>query len=175
MKTAINRVISRLSVRRVREGVYRAKCPLHNGRSDTSLSITDTDDRFLIHCHAGCDYRSILAALNLSSAADLFNNAKDSSDRRIQGLARAGLSKWCNHRLIQSFSSLRGVEDEIGAISEELSQYVMDQASRDPQTEDKLWSQLKRAYEKRTELEREIDILNGNNEGAKLDIWRSAS
>jgi hypothetical protein len=174
--TAIERLLSVMpEVHRVREDHYRGRCPIHQGQSKTSLSIRYTGDRVLIHCHAGCDYRSILGALNLSSAADLFDRIKNTPQKAIQALARAGLSRWCNDRLIESCKSIRRVEEEIGIISSELAKYAMDQISHNPELEEKLWFQLKRAYERRTEREREIDILNGTDEAAKLDIWRSAA
>jgi hypothetical protein len=52
---------------------YRALCPAH-GDENPSLSITVTDDRLLIHCHAGCTYEQVVAAIGLSSR-DLFFGA----------------------------------------------------------------------------------------------------
>lgn len=33
---------------------YRCKCPLHNGKSDNSLSVTDGAGTILFHCFGGC-------------------------------------------------------------------------------------------------------------------------
>jgi hypothetical protein len=52
---------------------YRALCPAHDD-VNPSLSITVTDDRLLIHCHAGCTYEQVVVALGLSSR-DLFFGA----------------------------------------------------------------------------------------------------
>lgn len=49
----------------------RAQCPAHRSRSLT-LAVTDQDGRVLVHCHAGCDTGSVLAALGLT-ARDLFD------------------------------------------------------------------------------------------------------
>lgn len=52
---------------------YMALCPAHPDEKP-SLSITVTDDRLLIHCHAGCTYEQVVAAMGLSSR-DLFFGA----------------------------------------------------------------------------------------------------
>jgi hypothetical protein len=42
---------------------WMAKCPCHSDR-DPSLSITDAKGgKVLVHCHAGCDQREVIAAL----------------------------------------------------------------------------------------------------------------
>ncbi len=49
---------------------WQACCPAHEDRSP-SLSITPTDDRVLLYCHAGCATVAIVAALGLAMC-DLF-------------------------------------------------------------------------------------------------------
>lgn len=45
---------------------WRARCPAHDGKSQ-SLSIRETDDgRVLVHCFAGCDVTDVLAAVGLT-------------------------------------------------------------------------------------------------------------
>lgn len=41
---------------------YVAICPAHDDRN-ASLSITEGDERLLLHCHAGCDADDVLAAI----------------------------------------------------------------------------------------------------------------
>ncbi len=42
---------------------WMARCPAHDDRVP-SLAITDTSDgTVLVHCHAGCDQRDVIAAL----------------------------------------------------------------------------------------------------------------
>lgn len=41
---------------------YVARCPAHDDRSP-SLSLTERDGRMLVHCHAGCSQRDVIAAL----------------------------------------------------------------------------------------------------------------
>ena len=39
-------------------------CPAHENRRTPALSLRDGEDgRLLAYCHAGCDYRAVLAAL----------------------------------------------------------------------------------------------------------------
>jgi hypothetical protein len=166
--TAMDRLLSVLpEAHRVRENQYRARCPVHQG-----LSITAVEDGVLIHCHGGCDYKSILTALNLQSAAELFNLAKAQVDT-VKALAITGLSKWCERRLLGICSSLRNVEQEIGTISSELAEYEIGDAPPNAPRREQLWSQLKNTYERRAAFEHEFDVLNGRDEQAKLEIWRS--
>ncbi len=44
-------------------GSWTARCPAHDDRTP-SLSIRDSDHgKVLVHCHAGCDQRAVIAAL----------------------------------------------------------------------------------------------------------------
>jgi energy-coupling factor transporter ATP-binding protein EcfA2 len=67
----IDQVVNRLDHVTKRGRGYIARCPAHDdGRP--SLKIDSGDDgRVLLHCYAGCDYESILAAIDLR-AVDLF-------------------------------------------------------------------------------------------------------
>lgn len=50
---------------------WTARCPAHDDRGP-SLSIRETDDgRVLVHCFAGCDVHSVLAAVGMD-ITDLF-------------------------------------------------------------------------------------------------------
>jgi hypothetical protein len=51
-------------------GGYYALCPSHEDRSP-SLTLTQRDDRILVHCHAGCSVLQVLDALDLEWT-DLF-------------------------------------------------------------------------------------------------------
>lgn len=44
---------------------WQAKCPCHRDKK-ASLTITQTDDKILLHCHAGCESSDILRAVGLS-------------------------------------------------------------------------------------------------------------
>lgn len=41
---------------------WMARCPAHDD-SNPSLSLRSVDGKLLVHCHAGCDQRAVLAAL----------------------------------------------------------------------------------------------------------------
>ena len=50
---------------------WRAKCPAHESRG-RSLSLSEAEDgRILMHCFAGCDSASVVAAIGMS-LSDLF-------------------------------------------------------------------------------------------------------
>jgi hypothetical protein len=50
---------------------YRSRCPAHVGRS-RSLSIKLVDDRFLLHCFAGCTAQEVVESVGLK-LSDLFD------------------------------------------------------------------------------------------------------
>jgi hypothetical protein len=67
----VDRLLSRLEgVRETSTGQHMAQCPAHDDKSP-SLAIRDVGDSVLIHCFAGCDAESIMAAVDLT-LADLF-------------------------------------------------------------------------------------------------------
>lgn len=62
-------------VREDHPGQYSAKCPAHDDKT-ASLSVgKGRDNRIVVHCHAGCDHRDILATMGLSEA-DLFDDSR---------------------------------------------------------------------------------------------------
>jgi putative DNA primase/helicase len=52
---------------------YEARCPAHTDERE-SLSVSDGERGILLHCHAGCDFRTIASALGYSPR-DLFHDA----------------------------------------------------------------------------------------------------
>ena len=57
-------------VQRLRPGQWQVSCPAHADKKP-SLTITEVEDRFLLHCHAGCDTKEILDKVGLK-LSDLF-------------------------------------------------------------------------------------------------------
>jgi hypothetical protein len=70
----VDLILSRLSHVRGSGPGYVARCPAHEDRSP-SLSLRDTGDRVLLHCHAGCSTEEILDAIGLDWS-DLFREAE---------------------------------------------------------------------------------------------------
>jgi putative DNA primase/helicase len=54
------------------DGHYKSRCPAHNDKNP-SLSITATEDRVVLCCHAGCSIDQILQSLNMEKR-QLFDN-----------------------------------------------------------------------------------------------------
>lgn len=69
---SVERLLSGLAgVRKKGPARWVAKCPAHKDRSP-SLSVRELDDgRLLVHCFAGCDVESVVAAAGLG-LEDLF-------------------------------------------------------------------------------------------------------
>lgn len=79
MPTPIETVLSRLKGVRRSGGGFTARCPSHDDQR-ASLSIgQDGDGRVLIHCHAGCGFPAVVAALGLEP--------RDLRPERSNGLA----------------------------------------------------------------------------------------
>ena len=47
---------------------WRARCPNHQGQSNTSLLLTPHEDRVIVKCFAGCATADIMHALGLTMA-----------------------------------------------------------------------------------------------------------
>ena len=76
-------------VRKLGNDRWMVRCPSHNDgeRPDHfSLSVKELPDKILIHCQAGCDYKSVLKALKLTES-DLFF---DSPKANISALDKRG-------------------------------------------------------------------------------------
>jgi hypothetical protein len=70
--TPVERVLDRLEDYTERRGEFRARCPVHQGKSDDSLSIKEGEDgRALLICRADCGFEDIVHALGLQ-VVDLF-------------------------------------------------------------------------------------------------------
>jgi putative DNA primase/helicase len=57
---------------------WRARCPNHQGQSDTSLSIDPADDKIILTCFGGCDPKAVMDAVGLT-LADLFLKRQSST------------------------------------------------------------------------------------------------
>jgi hypothetical protein len=63
---------------------WLAKCPAHDDRT-ASLAIREgTDQRILLHCHAGCETEAILSALGLDAAALFLEDAAKPSRAKME-------------------------------------------------------------------------------------------
>ena len=61
----LNEILNRFqNVKKIGEKQYQCTCSAHND-SKPSLSITEEDNKILIHCFAGCDTKDILRAVGL--------------------------------------------------------------------------------------------------------------
>ena len=58
---------------------WMACCPAHDDR-EPSLSVRDADGKVLVHCHAGCEQRAVIAALK---ARGVWPEPKRRQHRRI--------------------------------------------------------------------------------------------
>ncbi|MHC4961725.1 MAG: DUF3987 domain-containing protein, partial [Planctomycetota bacterium] len=84
MSSQHQKIIDRLeNIKSTGSGQWQALCPAHEDKKP-SLSIgTGDDGRVLLKCHAGCDIKDILAAINLTER-DLFTRSKSKSSKTIE-------------------------------------------------------------------------------------------
>jgi putative DNA primase/helicase len=76
-------VLSKFTVTKSSKGKYQAKCPAHDDGT-ASLTITEeSDGKILLHCHAGCDTKSILDAVGLDFKALFPEKKKKKSPREL--------------------------------------------------------------------------------------------
>jgi len=60
---------------------WRARCPNHQGKTDTSLSIDPADDRVVLKCFGGCPQADVVHAMSLRMA-DLFMRPQSSNGHK---------------------------------------------------------------------------------------------
>ena len=70
----LERVLNRLNRVSSAGNGFSACCPAHDDETP-SLSVTQKDDKILVHCHAGCDVEEVVSAIGLE-ARDLFEGDK---------------------------------------------------------------------------------------------------
>jgi len=84
-------------------------------------------------------------------------------------------ARWVQDRLVQVCDRIRDVEELIRITSGFLSQLESGTLPSNQAEKDHLWDVLVFAYQWRDSLEREGEILNGNDAGAQLDLWRRSA
>ena len=87
----IHRLINRLKLKGLRSQAtasgFQAQCPAHDDQRE-SLSIAEgTDGRVLLKCHAGCEAKTVVAALDMS-LADLFDNSAGQTRAEVDSIYR---------------------------------------------------------------------------------------
>ena len=66
-------------------GKVTALCPAHNDKNP-SLSVTLTDQKIFLKCHAGCSFSAIVSALNMN--INQFNTKNSKPKKRRQEVCR---------------------------------------------------------------------------------------
>ena len=65
-----------------RNNTINVRCPCHNDKK-ASLSISQgRNNRIILNCHAGCNYKNILSEVGLTEA-DLFNDGRATQEKNI--------------------------------------------------------------------------------------------
>jgi hypothetical protein len=80
---AFERIVEKLEAARRNGTRAVARCPAHDDRNP-SLSITSIEGQALVHCHAGCDVRDVLAKIGLE-LSDLFDDRGGATYRYDDG------------------------------------------------------------------------------------------
>ena len=62
----LNEIISHFEgAKPLNKNSYQVKCPVHQD-DKASLTITEENNKILLYCHAGCNTKDILKAVNLT-------------------------------------------------------------------------------------------------------------
>ena len=78
----MDKVLSKLEkVTRTGADTWQACCPAHEDRTP-SLSIRKSDEKVLLHCHAGCNAADVVRAMGLTWA-DLFLDSGNGQVHRL--------------------------------------------------------------------------------------------
>jgi hypothetical protein len=175
--SAAERIVHTLNARRVREDEYRARCPVHQGNSASSLSIKNAGGRALVHCFAGCELRDILSAIGMKSSAELFDSVRTKPDPLVDSKARAirGLEAWAQRYLLTVCKFLRDIDAAVALGSSILTEFEDGRLKRSPDLEETCWTMMGTAYKFRSYYEHHFSILNSKDLQAKLDLWREVA
>lgn len=102
-------IVESLHAHRLDDDRYRAKCPVHQGKSDSSLSIKLASNRVLLFCHARCEFRDIVTALGYKPG-DMFADGRASPNQKVVQSAMRGLEQWRQKALLDISIALRGCD-----------------------------------------------------------------
>lgn len=80
LEDILQTIIDKSEAKPTQENEWLGRCPAHKD-TDPSLSITYTPEKILIHCHAGCSFPSIAAALGLEEE-DFFKPNEKSGGKK---------------------------------------------------------------------------------------------
>jgi hypothetical protein len=143
---------------------YRATacCPAHPD-SRPSLSITEIEDRILLHCFAGCRIEDIVRALGLRMSDLFFSNRSRRIDPAIiqRRIAMEYLNRWHESEIRQVAEGLRERDRLIRLVEWGLAHKRLTQV--------KASNEFMRAYFKYSELEYKFQRLLTEN---ALVLWR---
>lgn len=83
----IEEIITRFQgAKKIGDKSYQCRCSSHND-DKASLTITEEDNKILMHCHAGCDTLNILNSVGLTEK-DMFNNVKEKPQLVVEYIYR---------------------------------------------------------------------------------------
>ena len=71
------------NIKRAGTNQWACCCPAHND-SSPSLYIKLSDDRWLVHCHAGCSYDDICQSLGIQSHDLFFDKKRKPQDTSLE-------------------------------------------------------------------------------------------
>src|SRR5262249_19106128 len=73
MSDVLTNLLDRLHGPRRNGSGWMARCPAHDDKNP-SLSINEREGKILLHCHAGCSFENVIAAVGVEATA-LFSDA----------------------------------------------------------------------------------------------------
>jgi hypothetical protein len=84
-------IVDLCSAKEITRGNFLGHCPAHDDKKP-SLSIKDQNGKVLLHCFSGCEYSSILEALDLSSPEHSVSFGSNESGNKLEKIIQRSKS-----------------------------------------------------------------------------------
>ena len=66
LQKTFDALVESTDAKRISSGDFKGTCPSHDDQT-ASLSLGLTDDKIILNCYAGCDFKTIVRSLNIST------------------------------------------------------------------------------------------------------------
>jgi hypothetical protein len=157
-------VVQALNARWITKDRFSAACPLHAGRSKTSLKGRILTDRIVLHDFGGCDTAEILKAVGLTWN-DLFDGPTRHDPVVHRRCAAEGFRVWRADETLRCGTELRRRDMRALATTAAIQAATI--------TEEDAWNALELAYRGYSELEYRFEVLRTGTDHDALEMYRN--